>query len=86
MGKQLLRSGTSVGTHHREATRVRLTAEFVGKIAGRHRELEETSYCLELPGESDRIQPEFLAGLVSEADELSATFTTCIRNARENKK
>ncbi|MFK7820013.1 MAG: four helix bundle protein, partial [Planctomycetaceae bacterium] len=47
MGKQLLRSGTSVGAHYREATRARSTAEFVSKLAGGHQELEETSYWLE---------------------------------------
>ena len=34
IGKQVLRSGTSVGAHDREATRARSTAEFVSKIEG----------------------------------------------------
>ena len=32
MGKQVLRSGTSVGAHYREATRARSPAEFISKI------------------------------------------------------
>ncbi len=48
IGKQILKSGTSVGAHYREATRARSTAEFISKIGGGQQELEETIYWLEL--------------------------------------
>ena len=48
LGKQLLRSGTSVGAHYREAVRSRSTAEFISKAEGALMELEESSYWLEL--------------------------------------
>src|SRR5579871_5494095 len=48
IGKQLLRSGTSVGAHYREGTRARSDAEFVSKLEGALQELEETAYWLEL--------------------------------------
>ena len=83
LGKQLLRSGTSVGAHYREAMRARSTAEFVSKLGGGHQELEETSYWLELLAESEIIKPELLSDLMQEAGELSAIFTTCIKNAKE---
>ena len=41
LGKQLLRSGTSVGAHYREASRARSDAEFISKLGGGHQELEE---------------------------------------------
>ena len=41
IGKQILRSGTSVGAHYREAKRARSTAEFISKIEGGNQELEE---------------------------------------------
>ncbi|MEW6543885.1 MAG: four helix bundle protein [Nitrospirota bacterium] len=44
LGKQLLRSGTSVGAHYRESRRARSTAEFISKIEGGLQELEETLY------------------------------------------
>jgi four helix bundle protein len=47
LGKQLLRSGTSVGAHYREATRARSPAEFISKIEVGLQELEETVYWLE---------------------------------------
>ena len=46
LGKQMLRSATSVGAHYREATRSRSNAEFISKIQGGLQELEETSYWL----------------------------------------
>jgi four helix bundle protein len=45
IGKQLLRSGTSVGAHYHEATRARSNAEFISKLQGGLQELEETIYC-----------------------------------------
>ena len=44
LGRQLLRSGTSVGAHYREATRARSPAEFISKIEVGLQELEETVY------------------------------------------
>ena len=48
IGKQLLRAGTSVGAHYREAVRARSDAEFISKLEGGLQELEETRYWLEL--------------------------------------
>src|SRR5438309_6759127 len=48
LGKQVLRSGTSVGANYREAYRGRTKAEFIAKCGDSLRELEETAYWLEL--------------------------------------
>jgi len=48
IGKQMLRSGTSVGAHYREAHRAKSDADFINKIEGGLQELEETQYWLEL--------------------------------------
>ena len=48
IGKQILRSGTSVGAQYREACRARSTAEFVSKMQSGRQELDETGYWLEL--------------------------------------
>src|SRR3954467_7174063 len=52
MGRQMLRSGTSVGAQYREACRAHSTAEFVSKIESASQELDETGYWLELLVES----------------------------------
>ena len=82
MGKQVLRSGTSVGAHYREATRARSTAEFVSKIGGGLQELEETIYWFELLIESGVVGEGRLKPLCDEANELVAIFVTCIKNAK----
>lgn len=82
LGKQILRSGTSVGAHYREGTRARSTAEFVGKLGGGQQELEETAYWMELLGEAGIMKRERLAELLKEADELGKIFTACIKNAK----
>jgi four helix bundle protein len=57
IGKQVLRSGTSVGAHYREGSRARSDSEFVSKLEGGLQELEETEYWLELLEEMMRDNP-----------------------------
>lgn len=82
LGKQLLRSGTSVGAHYREATRARSNAEFISKLEGGMQELEESSYWLELLVEAGMISAEKLNPLMAEANELMAILVTCAKNAK----
>ena len=53
LGNQVLKSGTSVGAHYREACRAKSDADFISKIEGALQELDETSYWLELIGEAE---------------------------------
>ena len=85
LGKQLLRAGTSVGAHYREATRSRSTAEFVSKIEGGLQELEESAYWLELLADAEIIPEVRLSDLQNEANELTAILVTCSRNAKSKK-
>ena len=82
IGRQLLRSGTSVGAHFREATRARSDAEFISKVEGGLQELEETTYWLELLQDAGIIAPGRLADLTSEANELIAILVTCVKNVK----
>src|SRR6476619_3116139 len=63
LGKQVLRSGTSVGANYREACRARSKAEFISKCGDSLRELEESAYWLELLVESGVVSAEKLATL-----------------------
>lgn len=54
LGKQVLRSGTSVGAHYREAQRAKSNPDFISKVQGALQELDETLYWLELLEESRR--------------------------------
>ena len=82
IGKQLLRSGTSIGAHYREAMRARSDAEFISKIEGGLQELEESAYWMELLVESDIFPEERLSELVGEVNELTAILVTCVKNAK----
>lgn len=83
LGKQLLRSGTSVGAHYREAHRARSNAEFISKLEGGMQELEESSYWLELLVEACIVPPEKLNPLMDEANELMAILVTCVKKAKQ---
>src|SRR5271154_1429954 len=76
LGKQVLRSGTSVGANYREAHRSRSKPEFIAKIGDCLKELEETSYWLELLSDSAIIAPAKLSPLRDECNQLLAIFTT----------
>lgn len=85
LGKQLLRSGTSVGAHYREATRARSDAEFISKLEGGLQELEESAYWMELLAESGIVAPARLSELQKEADELTAILITCVKKAKHKR-
>jgi four helix bundle protein len=82
LGKQLLRSGTSVGAHHREAHRARSTAEFISKMEGGLQELDETGYGLELLVEGGLVPEARLTDLCRETQELTAIFVSSVRTAK----
>ena len=86
IGKQLLRSGTSVGAHYREAVRSRSDAEFISKIEGGLQEMGESVYWMELLVESGIIKTEKLEELMKEADELTAILVTCVKNTKQRKR
>ena len=82
MGRQLLRSGTSVGAQYREATRAKSNADFVSKIEGSLQELEESEYWLELLGESGFFPQERIASVKKETGELNGIFVSIVRNIK----
>lgn len=82
LGKQALRSGTSVGANYREANRARSKAEFIAKIGECLKEADETLYWLELLLEEGLVPASRLRPLAQEADELVAIFTTISRRAQ----
>ena len=82
LGKQVLRSGTSVGANFCEAYRARSTAEFVSKTGDSLKELEETAYWLELLVDGDVIPAKKMEDLLAETNQLIAILTTINKNAK----
>ncbi|MCG3148398.1 MAG: hypothetical protein PCFJNLEI_01841 [Verrucomicrobiae bacterium] len=84
LGKQLLRSGTSVAANYREASRARSNAEFISKIETCAQEADESLLWLELLNEGCNIQSDSLQWLLQETNELIAIFVTMAKNAKNN--
>ena len=82
LGKQLLRSGTSVSAHTREASRARSAEEFVSKLGGALQEADETQLWLELLHEECGIAQVDTLPMEKEADELMAIMTTMINKTK----
>src|SRR5436305_14355202 len=70
IGKQILRSGTSVGAQYRECQFAKSEADFISKIEGSLQELEETSYWLELLDDMQLFISEKLLPIRNETKEL----------------
>jgi len=84
LGKQVLRSGTSVGAQYREACRAKSPADFVNMMGGALKELDETSYWLELLVESEIVPVAKLTDLQKETDQLIAIFVSSINTSKRN--
>ena len=84
LGNQLLRSGTSVAAHAREASRARSDAEFCSKLDGLLQEADESQLWLELLRDDCAISNGQISHMHSEADELLAIFTTMVAKIRRD--
>ena len=76
LGKQLLRSATSVASNFRAAARARSNKEFYSKICIVVEEADETQFWLELIEESEITKDAQLKSLQTEASEILAMVTT----------
>lgn len=85
MGKQILRSGTSVGAQYRESQYAKSDADLISKIEGSLQELEETEYWLELIEEMRFFSPAQLEPLRNETGELKAIFITIVKKIKARK-
>jgi len=82
VGDQLLRSGTSVGAHFREAQRAKSNPDFMSKMEGSMQKIEETIYWLELLEGARLCGRDELKPLTSEANQLMAIFVTIVRKTK----
>jgi four helix bundle protein len=83
VGRQLLRSATSVGANYRAACRAQSHAEFAAKLSVVVEEADESLYWLELLHESNLIKPERLSDLLNEANEIVAISVAARKTAKQ---
>ena len=82
LGLQLLRAGTSVAAHAREALRARSDGEFCSKLDGLLQEADESQLWMELLRDDCGIRSEKIDGALAEANELMAIFTAMVSRVR----
>jgi four helix bundle protein len=85
LGRQLLRSATSVGAQYREAQRAKSAADFISKTEGALQEVDEAGYWLELIEDSGVKTDAAIDALRAEARELLAIFVAITRKAKHNR-
>ncbi len=85
LGKQLLRSGTSIAANYRAVCRARSRAEFISKMSVVIEEADESVFWLELFGESGVVSPVKTRELLKEANELLAIFGASLRTCKQNR-
>ena len=85
IGKQVLRSATSVGAQYREAMRGRSKEEFAAKLGSSLQELHETVYWFELLAEASIITKEKISPVYKEALELTAMITASLKTIKARK-
>jgi four helix bundle protein len=84
LGRQLLRSGTSVGANYRSACRAKSTADFISKLGFVEEEADESGFWLEMLVDAEKLGPNAAAALIQEAGELTAIAVSSINTARKS--
>jgi four helix bundle protein len=82
IGRQLLRSATSVGANYRAARRARSRAEFIAKMGIVEEEADETAYWLDLIVSTELLSAKQVDALRQEANEIVAIVVASIRTAK----
>ncbi len=83
IGKQLLRSATSIGANYRAACRAKSTADILNKLKIVEEEADETLYWLELIAEAELIPATRLTDLMQETGEIIAMTVASIKTLRQ---
>lgn len=82
LGKQLLRSGTSVGANYRGVCRAKSTADFLNKLRIVEEECDESLFWMELLVECSLIKSARLNSLMQEANELLSIVVASAKTTR----
>jgi four helix bundle protein len=82
LGKQLLRSGTSVGANYRAVCRARSNADFINKLRTVEEECDESLFWLELLAENKLVAESRLKNLMQEGNEILAIIVSSAKTAR----
>lgn len=82
IGRQLLRSATSVGANYRAVCRAKSRADFIAKLGIVEEECDESLYWLEMLVETNQIRPALVSNLMQEGEEILAIVVASAKTAR----
>ena len=82
LGKQLLRSGTSVGANYRAVCRAKSGSDFINKLRIVEEECDESLFWMELLVDNNLVKAVRLSGLMKEANEILAMVVSSAKTAR----
>jgi four helix bundle protein len=85
IGKQVLRSATSIGANYRAACRAKSTADLLHKLAIVEEEADESIYWLELLIESEIVAAGKLSPLINEINQIVAMTVSSIKTLRTSR-
>jgi len=85
IGKQFLRSGTSLAANYRAACRARSAADFISKISVVAEEADETLFWFELLVEAEMVKRNLVEQLMNECNELLKIFSASLATAKRNR-
>jgi len=83
IGRQLIRSGTSIGANYRAACRGKSTADVIAKLRIVEEEADESAYWMELLIESGLVSEARLSELLQETNEILAMTVSSIRTLQK---
>ncbi len=85
IGRQIVRSGLSIGANYRAARRAKSTRDHINKLKIVEEEADETMFWLEILAESKIVAPNRLQDLIRETDEIIAIIVASIKTLRKSK-
>ena len=85
IGRQFLRSGTSVAANYRAARRARSPADFISKVSIVGEEADETLFWFELLVEAELLRWNLFEPLMNECEELLKIFSASLATAKRNR-
>jgi four helix bundle protein len=86
IGKQLIRSATSVAANYRAACRSRSRADFINKIGIVEEEADETLFWIEMLTATHKVNSASVKGMLDEADQLLRIFAATQITAKANRR
>ena len=84
LGKQVLRSGTSIGANYREACRASSRKQFLYSVDIALREADETLYWIELIMEANMFKRDKVKPLWEECNEIVSIMTATSQSTKKN--